>query len=145
MTIRFKAFDVREERTNVPTPPQFRLGPNPSYLDSLVAGVVSPIIHLPQILWFNSLWPFLKSLWAGVHFIFLSVGAGLAGQANGFRTVEVKERDLSDEEKQTALDDMLRGSGFIAVNLKRMGGPRPSTPAEDAAMDRLLAGEDKEF
>jgi hypothetical protein len=143
MTIQFKAFDVREERTNVPTPTQFRMGRNPSYVDSLIAGVISPIIHLPQILWFNSFWPFIKSLWSGVQFIFLSVGAGVTGQANGFRTVEVKERDLTEEEKQTALDDMLRGSGFIAVNVNRIGGPRPRTPAEDAALDSLLAG-DKE-
>ena len=143
MTIQFKAYDVREERTNIPTPTQFRLGRNPSYVDSLIAGVVSPIVHLPQILWFNSFWPFAKSLWSGVHFIFLSVGAGVTGQANGFRTVEVKERELSEEEKQTALDDLLLGTGFIAVNLKRIGGPRPMSPAEDAAMDTLLAG-DKE-
>jgi hypothetical protein len=141
MTIHFKAFDIREERTSVPTPLQFRTGPNPSYLNSLVAGVFSPILHLPQILWFNSLWPFIKSLWTGLSFIFLSVGAGVFGQANGFRTVEVKERELSDEEKQSALDDMLKGTGFIAVNLKRMGGPRPMTPAEDAALDSLLAGD----
>lgn len=141
MTIQFKAYDVREERTNVPTPTQFRMGRNPSYVDSLIAGVVSPIVHLPQILWFNSLWPFAKSLWSGLSFIFLSIGAGVAGHANGFRTVEVKERELTEEEKQGALDDMLRGSGFIAVNLKRIGSPRPMTPAEDAAMDTLLAGD----
>jgi hypothetical protein len=143
MTIHFKAFDIREERTSVPTPMQFRTGRNPSYLNSLVAGVFSPILHLPQIFWFNSLWPFIKSLWTGVSFISLSIGAGIAGQANGFRTVEVKERELSEDEKQAALDDMLKGSGFIAVSLKRIGGPRPMTPAEDAALDALLAG-DKE-
>lgn len=143
MTIHFKAYDVKEERTSVPTPPQFRIGPNPSYLNSLVAGVFSPILHLPQIFWFNSLWPFIKSLWTGFNFLAMSMGAGLAGQANGFRTVEVKERELTEEEKQTALDDMLRGTGFIAVSTKTLGGPRPMTPAEDAALDRLLAG-DKE-
>lgn len=144
MTIQFKAYDIREERTSVPTPMQFRTGRNPSYLNSLVAGIFSPILHLPQIFWFNSLWPFLKSLWTGVAFISLSMGAGIAGQANGFRTVEVKERDLTEEEKQTALDDMLRGSGFIAVSVNRIGGPRPRTPAEDAALDSLLAGDKDE-
>lgn len=144
MTLQFKAYEVREERTNVPTPNQFRVGRNPSYLDSLVAGVISPIVHLPQILWFGSLWPFIKSLWRGLSFILYSMIAGVAGQANGFRTVDVAERELTDAEKQTALDDMLRGSGFIAISTKSIGGPRPMSPAEDAALDRLLAGEKDE-
>jgi hypothetical protein len=143
MPIHFKAYDVKEARTNLPTPLQFRVGANPSYVDSLIAGVISPILHLPQILWFNSLWPFFKSLYTGVVFICLSVSMGVMGRANGFVTSEVVERDLSEEEKQTALDDMLRGSGYIAVNVNRIGGPRPRTPAEDAALDALLAG-DKE-
>lgn len=122
MTIRFKAFEVKEKRTCVPTPPQFRIGSNPSYVDSLIAGVFSPFLHLPQILWFNSLWPFLRSLWTALSFILMSIGAGVTGRANGFRTTEVQERDLSEAEKQTALDDMLRGTGFIAVSLSKIGG-----------------------
>lgn len=143
MTIHFKAYDVKEQRTSVPTPMQFRVGRNPSYLNSLVAGVFSPILHLPQIFWFNSLWPFIKSLWTGFAFIVMSFCAGVMGNANGFRVINVAERELSDAEKQSALDDMLRGSGFIAVSLSKIGGPRPMTPAEDAALDTLLAG-DKE-
>lgn len=121
MTIQFIAYDVEEERTSAPTPNQFRIGHNPSYVNSLIAGCLSPIIHLPQILWFGSFWPFLQSLWKGLSFIVYSIMAGLAGQANGFRTVEVKERTLSDEEKQAALDDMLQGTGFVAVKLSNLG------------------------
>ena len=121
MTIQFKAYDVREERISVPAPNQFRVEHNPNYVDSLIAGCLSPIIHLPQILWFGSFWPFLKSLWKGLSFIVYSIMAGLAGQANGFQTVEVKERTLSDEEKQAALDDMLQGTGFVAVKLSDLG------------------------
>ena len=143
MTIHFHTYDIKEERTWVPSPPEFRPGHNPNYLESLCAGCFSPLLHLPQILWFNSLWPFIKSLWTGFAFIVMSFCAGVMGNANGFRVINVAERELSDAEKQSALDDMLRGSGFIAVSLSKIGGPRPMTPAEDAALDTLLAG-DKE-
>lgn len=128
---------MREERTNAPTPAQFRVGRNPNYLDSLIAGVVSPIVHLPQILWFGSFWPFLKSLWRGLSFIIYSMVAGIAGQANGFRTVEVSERPLTEEEKQKALDDMLLGSGFIAVSLKKIGGNRVAETSQETSEDRV--------
>jgi hypothetical protein len=61
------------------------------------------------------------------------------GRANGFVTSEVVERELSEKEKQAALDDMLRGSGYKAVNLS--AAKFPMTPEEDAILDTLLAGE----
>lgn len=143
MTLQFKAYEVREERTNIPSPKQLRFESNPSYLDSLITGVLAPIVNLPQLLWFNSLWPFIKSLWVSLQFILLSICAGVMGRASGFRVAEVVERNLTDEEKQTALDDMLRGSGFAAVSLNRNNARHAVTPDEDAQMDRLLAGEDK--
>lgn len=121
MTFEFKSYDVREKRTSVPTPNQFRVGHNPNYVDSLIAGCLSPIIHIPQILWFGSCWPFLRSLWRGLSFIAYSFMAGLAGKANGFRTVEIKERTFSDEEKRAALDEMLQGTGFVAVKIGDVG------------------------
>jgi hypothetical protein len=133
MPIQFKAFEYKEARTNLPSPGQFRLGPNPSYADSLIAGVVSPIIHLPQILWFNSLWPFAKSLWSSFSFLCLSIGAGFAGNANGFITTEVIERDLSEGDKQRALDDMLRGSGYQAISLNPHDTKTPVETSEATA------------
>lgn len=115
--IRFHAFDIKEERTAFPTPKQFRVGANPSYLNSLVAGCFSPILHLPQILWFNSLWPFIKSLVMGVAFIGVSMIAGLLGRANGFVITQAEPRKMTEEEKQQAINEMLSGSGYRAVPL----------------------------
>jgi hypothetical protein len=121
MSIQFKAYKVTKERTCAPEPNEFQVGRNPSYLNSLVAGVLSPILHLPQILWLNSFWPLLKSLWRSLTFILLSMSAGFMGQANGFRTTGVKEHLMSDEEKECVLAEMLEGSGYVAVKETSVG------------------------
>ena len=118
MPLQFKAYEVQKERTCIPEPSEFRIEHNPNYLNSFITGVFSPLLHLPQILWFSSLWPFLKSLWNSLSFILLSMSMGVMGRANGFRTVNVVERELSDEEKEAALADMLEGSGYVAVKAK---------------------------
>ena len=123
MAIKFQSIDVKEERTSIPTPRQFRVGHNPNYLNSLMCGVFSPILHLPQIIWFNSVWPFLKSLVAGLVFIVMSIVAGVLGRANGFVVTEMAEREPTREEKERALNEMLAGSGYRAVPIE--------TPAQD--------------
>lgn len=117
MTINFHKIKLVEERTSIPTPRQFRVDHNPSYLNSLMCGVFSPILHLPQILWFNSLWPFLKSLWMGLFFIGLSIIAGIMGRANGFIVKEVIEGEVSEEEKLRAIEEILHGTGYKAVKI----------------------------
>lgn len=114
MTTIMKAIEVTRERTSIPTPREFEIGPNPNYFDSLIAGCLSPILHLPQILWFNSLWPFLKSIFNSLQFILVSFGAGITGKANGFRVVNTKERELTDQEKEDAVRAILAGTGFVA-------------------------------
>lgn len=121
MPIQFKVYEVKKERTCIPEPGEFQYGRNPSYMNSLITGVFSPILHLPQILWFNSFWPFLKSLYASFLFVLMSMAAGVRGTANGFRTVGVRERELSDEEKEIALAEMLEGSGYVAVKATSVG------------------------
>lgn len=125
MPIQFHTYDVKEERTWVPTPRQFRAGHNPNYLESLVAGCFSPFLHLPQIIWFGSFWPFLKSLAGGLSFIVMSFVAGILGRANGVRTVSMKPRQPSIAEKELALAELLAGSGYKAV-------PITTTLAPDA-------------
>lgn len=122
MPMQFRAYEYKEERTSCPEPRQFRIGPNPSYLSSLLAGVVSPILHLPQIVWFNSLWPFAVSVFSGLSFICVSITMGLLGRANGVRIVAIEPKELNMDEKQKALDDMLAGSGFKAVPLNKLYG-----------------------
>lgn len=117
MTINFHKFKLVEERTSIPTPRQFRVGHNPSYLNSLMCGVFSPILHLPQIIWFNSVWPFLKSLWMGVCFIFLSIIAGIVGRANGFIVTHEVDGEITEEEKLAAIENILQGTGYKAVKL----------------------------
>jgi hypothetical protein len=124
MSLEFRAFEYKEVRTSIPEPKQFRIGPNPNYLDSLMAGVFSPILHLPQILWFGSIWPFIKSLFGGVYFILTSMVMGLLGRANGIRIVEIEPKELTQAEKQKALDEMLAGSGFKAVPLSELYGAK---------------------
>lgn len=121
--IKFHTYDVKEERTWVPTPLQFRVGDNPNYLESLCAGCFSPFLHLPQILWFNSCWPFLKSLANGISFIGVSFVAGVMGRANGVRTVSMVERPPTIAEKERALADLLEGSGYKAVPIKSVLAP----------------------
>jgi hypothetical protein len=115
--IRFQSFHIKRERTAFPEPRQFEVGPNPSYFNSLCAGVFSPILHLPQILWWGCLWPFLNSLWRGVWFIGFSMLAGLLGRANGFVITQVEKNELTEEDKHKAINDMLAGTGYRAVPL----------------------------
>lgn len=115
MTIQFKAYEIKEERTAFPTPKQFRVEQNPSYLASVLAGVVSPIIHLPHILWFNSLWPFIKSIAGSIAFIGLSMFAGVTGRASGYIVTGMEEREVSQEEKDKAVQEILKGTGYKAV------------------------------
>lgn len=128
MTIHFKAFEYKEQRTAFPEPQQFRIGHNPNYVESILAGVFSPILHLPQILWFGSIWPFLRSLARGVYFIAVSMLMGVLGRANGVRIVQLEPRELTQEEKQKAMDEMLAGSGFKAVPISELYGAKTSTP-----------------
>jgi len=121
--IQFHTYDIKEERTWVPTPMEFLPGHNPNYIESLVAGCFSPILHLPQILWFNSCWPFLKSLCGGLVFIVMSIVAGLLGRANGIRTVSVTPREPSLAEKELALANLLEGTGYKAVPIKTVLAP----------------------
>lgn len=121
MPINFKKFSVKEVRTSIPTPRQFRVGHNPSYLNSLCAGVFSPILHIPQILWFNSLWPFLVSLWMGLTFIVLSMVAGFMGRANGFIVTEVVDEEIDEADRKKVIDDMLAGTGYTAVKIPAYG------------------------
>lgn len=121
--IKFHSYKFKEERTAFPTPTQFRMGRNPSYLNSLVAGCFSPILHLPQILWFGCLWPFLRSLWRAVGFIVISVWAGLTGRANGFVVTQMEQASVSEEDKLAAVNEMLAGTGYRAVPL--------NAPAQD--------------
>jgi hypothetical protein len=123
MTIHFHTYDIKEERTWVPSPPEFRPGHNPNYLESLCAGCFSPLLHLPQILWFNSFWPFLKSLVGGLTFIVMSFIAGLMGRANGVRTVSVTPREPTVAEKERALANLLEGTGYMAVPIKSVLAP----------------------
>ncbi len=117
MPINFKAIEVHRERTMIPTPREFEVGPNPSYLNSLVTGCFSPILHLPQIIVLGALWPFIKSIANAMAFICLSFYAGITGRANGFRIIGMKERELTNDEKELALRDMMAGSGYKAIPL----------------------------
>lgn len=111
----FKAYDVEEERTLIPTPREFRVEHNPSYVASLVTGVFSPILHLPQIVFFGLLWPFVKSLVKAIFFLIVSFLAGITGRATGVRVKQMTPRELSQDEKRKALAEMLEGTGFMAV------------------------------
>jgi len=117
MPIKFKAIEVQRERTMIPTPREFEIGPNPSYLNSLVTGCFSPILHLPQIILLGAVWPFLTQLFNGLMFICLSFYAGITGRANGWRVIGHKERDLTVAEKEEVMRDMMAGSGYKAVPL----------------------------
>lgn len=116
--ISFHSFDIKEERTWIPTPKQFRVGPNPNYLNSLSCGIFSPILHLPQILWFNCLYPFLKNIFLTFSFLGIAILAGVMGRANGFRVVSMTPRVPTEDEKREAMNEMLRGSGFVATSLQ---------------------------
>ena len=128
MSLEFRAYEYKEEPTSFPEPQQIRIEHNPNYLDSILAGVFSPILHLPQILWFGSIWPFIKSLCRGVYFILMSMTMGLLGRARGVRIVGLEPKELTQEEKQKAMDEMLSGSGFKAVPLNEYYGAKSSTP-----------------
>lgn len=115
--IRFHSYKIKEERTAFPSPNQFRAAYNPSYLNSLAAGCVSPLLHLPQILWFGCTWPFLKSLARALYFIGFSMLSGIMGRANGFIVSNVEPVEMTEEDKLNAVNEMLAGTGYRAVPL----------------------------
>jgi hypothetical protein len=115
MSIEIRSFELKEKKTNFPTPKQFRVENNPSYASSLVTGCFSPLLHLPQILFYGTLWPIATSLSKSFAFIALSMWAGVTGRACGYRTVEYIERKQRQAERQEVLNEMLAGTGFRAV------------------------------
>lgn len=117
MSTIIKAYDIKEERTAFPTPKQFRVEKNPSYLASLLAGVFSPILHLPQMVWFNIIWPLAKAIFSTMMFILLCMFAGITGRASGYIVTGLEERPATDEEKEKALGEMLAGTGYKAVKI----------------------------
>lgn len=118
MSIEIRSFDLKEERTLFPTPKQFRVEDNPSYVASLVTGCFSPILHLPQIVFYTILWPFVTAIFKGIVFIGLSMFAGVTGRASGYRTVEYVERKQTQAERQEVLNEMLKGTGFRVVPIE---------------------------
>lgn len=119
MAIEIRSFELKEERTSLPTPKQFRVERNPSYFASLVTGCFSPILHLPQIVFYTILWPFIMAIFRAIIFIGLSMFAGITGRASGYRTVEYVERKQTQSERQAIVNEMLRGTGFRAVPIEK--------------------------
>lgn len=119
MPITLKAMKIEEERTYFPTITQFRVEENPCYPCSLITGIVSPILHLPHLLLTQALWPFAKAVFGVFAFVFVSMFAGVMGRASGYRISKMEEVELTREDKETALRDILQGTGYVAVPLDR--------------------------
>lgn len=83
----------------LPEPSNLRIGEkNPSYVKSLAAGVISPFVHLPWIIFYTFLRPLFDALVKTILFFGVSIFAGLCGRAAGVRLVEVQEERPSEEE-----------------------------------------------
>jgi hypothetical protein len=119
MAIEIRSFELKEERTILPTPKQFRVERNPNYLASLVTGCFSPILHLPQIVFYTILWPIVVAIFQAIVFIGLSMFAGITGRASGYRTIEYVERKQTQAERQEILNGVLKGTGFRAVPIEK--------------------------
>jgi len=66
---------------------QFYVGPNPNYLNSLVTGIVTPLLNLPINLLNMVVLPLIQSISRLVVFMLVSVAAGILGRANGFEVI----------------------------------------------------------
>lgn len=119
---KFKAYEVKEERTWLPTMPEtvYASSGTGSYLHSIIAGVLSPVLHLPFHVWKLCLKPFLMGIWAVIAFTCLAILLGLLGRVSGVRR-EVKEREPTADEKEMAMRHFMSGSGFVPVPLHREG------------------------
>lgn len=105
-------------KTWMPMPSQLFLGEqNPNYIESLVAGVFSPIFHLPYILWYNIIYPVLAGICRSIAFISVSIVGGIIGRASGRRTIAIEELKLSDDEMEAQLDFLLKDTGYMAVKM----------------------------
>lgn len=106
-------------KTWLPMPSELFLGErNPNYFESLVAGVFSPIFHLPYIAWFNIIYPVIAGLGRALAFISVSVIGGLLGRASGRRMVAIEELKLTDKEMEEQLDMLLKDTGYLAVKME---------------------------
>jgi hypothetical protein len=123
MSLEFHGYEMKREPTMLPTPKEFCVENNPSYAKSLVTGIVSPLFHLPQIIFFGCLWPFITAIGKSIAYIGLSMYAGFTGRASGYRTTEVKSVAISQADRQKAVNRMLEGSGFVAVPIEAITEP----------------------
>ena len=79
------------KRVWFPAPETLVVGPNANYLQSLCAGVVSPILHLPNMLWDFLVLPVVLGVGRMAAVLGLSLLAGITGRANGFVPVKAEE------------------------------------------------------
>ena len=106
------------EKVWLPMPKELILSErNPNYIESFVAGVISPIWHLPYILAANIVLPLIKAIFTTLAYIFLSVFGGIIGRAQGRRVSKLENLPMTDKEIETELDNLLKDTGYIAVKV----------------------------
>jgi hypothetical protein len=104
----------------LPEPSNLRIGEkNPSYLKSLAAGVLSPIVHLPWIIFYTFIRPLFDSLLKFVLFFGVSFFAGLTGRASGVRLLEVTEERPSEEEIAEYIKAIFKDAGVNANTVRK--------------------------
>ena len=82
----------------LPDPRHMVVMRNGNYFRSLVAGTLSPLIHLPQMIWHLLLLPLLKGIVALVTIIIVNFVAGVLGFCSG---VDVSVTDDKGQEIQS--------------------------------------------
>lgn len=104
----------------LPEPSNLRIGEkNPSYLKSLAAGVLSPIVHLPWIIFYTFIRPLFDSLLKFILFFGVSFFAGLTGRASGVRLLEVTEERPSEEEIAEYIKAIFKDAGVNANTVRK--------------------------
>lgn len=104
-----KRFKYTFAPTWLPEPAHLRVQRNPNYLQSLVVGIVSPIFHLPFILFYTFVTPLWDAIKKVVLFFLVSFFAGITGKACGVRLVDVKMEEATEEEIQAYMKAIFEG------------------------------------
>lgn len=76
--------NLEPTRNWLPDPRRMMTARNDSYIRSFVAGVFSPLFHLPQMVWGLILRPLIYGIGAVIAVLVINFLAGVVGYCTGF-------------------------------------------------------------
>ena len=121
MTLQMRKVKTTSEKTLFPTGKEFEFAKSKevkfAYWESLTVGILSPLLHLPQMVFFGVILPVISGVVGVVASIFISFVVGLSGRATGRRVTKEELLKLEDEDVEKEINSILRGTGFAVTKV----------------------------